>query len=63
MKHYVKVGHISNQDTNRFHNELADLISSYQNIGLQVEVQYQQGPVGFSALVLGYQEKGGRQYE
>ena len=56
MKHYVKVGHISNQDTNRFHNELADLISSYQNIGLQVEVQYQQGPVGFSALVLGYQE-------
>jgi hypothetical protein len=59
MKKYEKVAEVSTplDDTDAFLNMVSTRIDEYQQDGLQVEVQYQYGLSGKSALILGYKEE------
>ncbi len=59
MKVIVSTSHIAmdiRQSGNDFGPKVADIIKKTEDMGLEVEVQYQQGENVFSVLILGRKE-------
>jgi len=56
MKKYKEFGHIAMSIilANEFQQKVANRIEEYQKQDLEVEVQYQQTDLMFSAIVLGF---------
>lgn len=57
MKVYKKTTLVANADGNAFNENLAQVINEMQQANLTVEVLYQTGSFGFSALILAYTEE------
>ncbi|MED1948983.1 hypothetical protein [Brevibacillus centrosporus] len=60
MKVYKKTAHVVApiSDAKGFEEAVRETMGTFQREGLQVEIQYQQSIAGYSAFVLGYEEKG-----
>jgi hypothetical protein len=59
MKKYDKLAHISvsSDKIDQFSSLIGERMDEYQQLGLTVEVQYQQSMGIYSVLILGYKEE------